>query len=569
MANKRISDLTALTTPSGTDVFPMSSQGATYKVSIDDLSFYMTGQFDATFATNTRLQNTGQSLTSSINSFSGLFTDYTGKLPDSFATDAQLTLSGQSLIADIRSFSGTAAVLTYGNQTISGIKNFRTGINIFNFSDPQRIQIFNATGTNSGEFGILGWENNRFIVGTRQTIHGRMRDTVITGNNIFINGSGALFILDDVYTTGNIFISGNPVITGVDLSPYAFNTDLQSTGLALQFEIDRLNEGIVFTTGDQIISGNKIFTENIDLYDGSNPQSIRIFNATGENSGEFGLAGWEENNFIFGTRRSISGSLRNVVFTGNNLIMFPNERIVMRRDLMMSGYIYISGQPVLTGQRSLYAFDTNVISTGSLLSNRINSLSGTASVLTYGNQRISGLKTFSSNINLEDGIIGQSLKIFNKTGFNTGEFAVLEWRNDQFVLGNQQSISGELRDLIFTGRNIILDSSGSLIVREDIYVTGNVYISGSPVVTGSRDLYEYSSNAKISGKYLDDKLSSLSGSALLRYDDQFITGGYKNFSGQSVVVNFNSGAMFQISGQTVTPRDYATKNLALLYAIAI
>lgn len=569
MANKRISDLTALTTPSGSDVFPMSSQGATYKVSIDDLSFYMTGEFDVTFATNTRLQITGQNLTSSINSFSGLFTDYTGKLPDSFATDSQLTLTGQSLTADMRSFSGTAAVLTYGNQTISGIKNFRTGINIFNFSDPQRIQIFNATGTNSGEFGLIGWENNRFIVGTRQSIHGRMRDTVITGNNVIINASGALFILDDVYTTGNIFISGNPVLTGIDLAPYALENDLQTTGINLQVQIDELNEGIVFTTGNQLISGTKIFAENIDLYNESTPQRLRIFNATGENSGEFAIVGWENDNFIFGARKSISGSLRDVVFTGNNLIMFPNEKIIMRKDLMMSGYIYISGQPILTGQRNLYAFDTNLLGTGLSLSNRINTLSGNAAVLTYGAQRISGLKTFTTGLTIENGLVGQSLRIFNKTGFNTGEFSAFEWRNDQFIIGNQQSISGELRDLIFTGRNIIVDSSGVFVVREDIYVTGNIYVSGSPVVTGFTNLYEYSVNARSSGKYLDDKLSSLSGSAILRYNDQFITGGYKNFSGQSVVVNFNSGAMLQVSGQTVTPRDYATKNLALLYAIAI
>ena len=333
MANKRISDLTALTTPSGTDLFPMSSQGATYKVSVNDLSFYMTGEFNATFATNTRLQNTGESLTSSINSFSGLFTNYTGNLPDSFATDEQLTLSGQRVIRDIQSFSGTAAVLTYGEQTISGIKNFRTGINIFNFKDPQSIRIFNATGTNSGEFGIIGWENDRFILGTRQTVHGKIRDTVITGNNVIINGSGSLFILDDVYTTGNIFISGRPVLTGIDLTSYASGNDLNATGLNLQIQIDSLNQGIVFVSGDQVISGNKIFATGIDIYSDANPQRLRIFNATGLNSGELGIIGWEKDNFVFGTQRSISGSLRDVVLTGRNLTLFPSERIFMRRIL--------------------------------------------------------------------------------------------------------------------------------------------------------------------------------------------------------------------------------------------
>lgn len=285
MANKRISDLTALTNPTGTDVFPLASAGATYKVSINDFAFYMTGEFNATFATNTRLKNTGEYLTSEIDSFSGLFVNYTGSLANTFATDLELIQTGQKLITDINSFSGSSAVLTYNDQTISGVKNFRTGINIFNFRDPQNIKIFNATGTNSGEFGLLGWDKNIFFIGAQKSVHGRLHDTLITGKDVVIDASGALIIRDDVYVTGNIYINNQAVLTGVDLTNYSLVSDLLKTGSGIQQEINKFNEFSVFTTGNQLISGSKIFATGIDIHNETSPQRLRIYNTTGINSG--------------------------------------------------------------------------------------------------------------------------------------------------------------------------------------------------------------------------------------------------------------------------------------------
>lgn len=53
----------------------------------------------------------------------------------------------------------------------------------------------------------------------------------------------------------------------------------------------------------------------------------------------------------------------------------------------------LSGNPLITGNLSLYSTVTNLASTGNTLTTRVDSLSG-SSVLIYGNQNISGAKTF-------------------------------------------------------------------------------------------------------------------------------------------------------------------------------
>ena len=191
-----------------------------------------------------------------------------------------------------------------GDQNISGVKTFTTGIDIQNSSIPQTLRVFNSTGTNSGEFGIFSWTGNELRIGSTQTNSGLLRDVLLTGRNININASGALNIFDPVNISGNlnltgnlnvsgtgffsgidlnnidnltlsgvdiiitgstlnaynrIFISGNPVLTGVDLSSYATISQLISTGS----RVDSLSGQVVFITGDQTINGNKTFNGSI------------------------------------------------------------------------------------------------------------------------------------------------------------------------------------------------------------------------------------------------------------------------------------------------------------------
>jgi hypothetical protein len=102
----------------------------------------------------------------------------------------------------------TASNILYntGNQTISGIKSFATGIDIINSGNPQNLRVFNKTGTNTGEFGIFGWSSNQLIIGSQNTDSGIFRDVTLTGNNININASGALIINNTNPVGSNSFI---------------------------------------------------------------------------------------------------------------------------------------------------------------------------------------------------------------------------------------------------------------------------------------------------------------------------------------------------------------------------
>ena len=121
--------------------------------------------------------------------------------------------TGNQTISGVKTFaSGIIApnlVYNTGNQTISGVKTFATGIDIINSGNPQSLRIFNRTGTNTGEFGIFGWNNNQLTIGAQQTNSGILRDVTLTGANININASGVLNIFDPVNITGNVTITGH------------------------------------------------------------------------------------------------------------------------------------------------------------------------------------------------------------------------------------------------------------------------------------------------------------------------------------------------------------------------
>jgi len=233
---------------------------------------------------------------------------------------------------------------------------------------------------------------------------------VISGNNFTVYGSGNF--------TSGLFVNGNAVLTGSS-TLYATSVNLASTGSTLDNKINNLSGVSVLTFGNQTINGLKTFTSGIDIYSETSPQSLRIFNSTGINSGEFGLIGWRNNQFIIGSQQSQSGILRDVVITGNNiningsgaLNIFDNTNIV--GNLNVTGNILLSGNQVLTGSSTLYATSANLASTGSTLNTKINNLSG-VSVLTFGNQTISGIKTFATGIIVSgNGISTNSLDLNN------------------------------------------------------------------------------------------------------------------------------------------------------------
>jgi hypothetical protein len=134
----------------------------------------------------------------------------------------------------------SGVVHKFGNELISGVKTFVNNLEI------QGTGIFNALDlSNIGQFQFSGTDIN-----------------LINGN---VNISG-----------GTLYISGNAVLTGVNLNAYATTANLYATGSTLDSKINSLSgyvtgitvtlpTTIVYTTGNQTISGNKSFNNTLSV----------------------------------------------------------------------------------------------------------------------------------------------------------------------------------------------------------------------------------------------------------------------------------------------------------------
>lgn len=239
----------------------------------------------------------------------------------------------------------------------------------------------------------------------------------------------------------------NTIFTGY--SGYANNTfatitNLASTGSILNNKINSLSgyinspaSNIVFTTGNQTINGVKIFTTGIDIYSGTSPQSLRIFNSTGTNSGEFGLFGWRNNQFIIGPQQTQSGVLRDLTLTGANI------------NINASGVVNIFN-------------DTNIIGSLAIYSGRNP----------------------------------QSLRVFNSTGINSGEYGIFGWRNNELIIGAERTTSGIARSITITGQNIRMTPNKIFEVSNIDYLL----LSGlSIVITGGGSINIFGGRPFVNG----------------------------------------------------------------------
>jgi len=224
---------------------------------------------------------------------------------------------------------------------------------------------------------------------------------------------------NNITSTGNFQVSGSGVFNNEVIAP-----------------------NLVYNTGNQTISGFKTFATGVVVSGNLQVSGTGIFNALDLNNID-----------------SLSFSGVDVTIT-SGIVTLTNAPI-------------LSGNPLITGNLSLYATTANLISTGSRIDtlsgnlittgSRIDTLSGQV-VFTTGNQTISGIKSFATGIDIINSGNPQNLRVFNKTGTNTGEFGIFGWNNNQLTIGAQQTNSGILRDIIFTGANMNLNASGAVII---------------------------------------------------------------------------------------------------------
>ena len=302
-------------------------------------------------------------------------------------------------------------------------------------------------------------------------------------------------------STGSTLVGSISSLSGTLTSTYATITNLASTGSTLNTKIDNLSgyinsssSNIVFTTGDQTISGVKSFAQDT------------TFGDTGQ--GDF------------------------LVISGNQFTVYGSGNFT-------SG-LFVNSSPVLTGSSTLYATTVNLASTGSTLDDKINNLSG-VSVLRFGDQTISGVKTFETGVNIRGdvgiGTITPAAKLhiaglpallntnmedilYLQRPFNAG---VAFGSRAVFRLGRYNTFGGSsltrldiaLRSGADNATNVnapeinvmtlradgrvgigTTTPSETLTVAGNTNISGNLTVSGSINISGNYDLYSQIENAK-------------------------------------------------------------------------
>lgn len=440
---------------SGVDVSIISGNVTlTNRPTVNGLGVVLSGEI------NPIIVNTGSLLNDKINSLSG----YVNSQDIIFS--GQTASTGSRLDNKINSLSG---YVNYQDTIFSG-QTFNTGSRLDNKINALSGYVTGITGT----FGTLP------------------ANLALTGSvlNDKINSlSGYLNSQDNIFS-GQTFNTGSRLDTKINsLSGY----------------LNSLSSNIVFTTGNQAISGNKTFRDTLSVssisgISGSTSININAIDNAQEIFGGNYLGGGinltaGSGNFIGGSINLFAGSSVTTPYNGN-IGIFGNVGINNNNESTRSIAIYktgalatalnvwiqqssvdvnnlltVSGNPVLTGLSTLYATSSNLVLSGSTLDNKINSLSG-ASVLTFGNQNIFGTKSFISNT------------FFDKDITVTGNIRATgtAYFNDNLNVVNTLNVSGNL--------NI----GGNLTASNVVLTRGRQTISGVKTLANNLSLNAYTGN---------------------------------------------------------------------------
>jgi hypothetical protein len=267
-------------------------------------------------------------------------------------------------------------VYTSGNQIISGVKTFVNS------------GIFSLSGTS-----VLSLPNNPLsIVGSGNTY---------IQVNIQNRATGATATADLVITANNGTDASNYIDLGINNSGY--NDPNFSNGGAY--------DGYLFVNGGSLDIGTQTTGTNIEFHIGGTTAIRTIARITSD-----GL-------------NIVSGALiaSNVVYNTGNQTISGIKTFNLQPIL--------SGNPLITGDLSLYVTTTTLADTGTNLLNIINSLSGTTSknfiATTGGNQDISGTKNFYTRMTVN----GSGVRLYDEPVFATLPNTVVYTTGDQTLGG--------------------------------------------------------------------------------------------------------------------------------------
>ena len=421
----------------------------------------------------TGLASTGSTLNNSIISLSGLFTGYTGTLDTIFASDIQLFNTGSTLQTNINNLSGyvnsssSNILFTTGNQIISGLKTFNTGLSTTYIS-----------GVSGSSLNILGYSDS-VSAQTLRSINitaGSGTSTINAGDIILIGGNLSGVAPNILKTGASITIGGakttasSPTTADITIKP-SIDQNGTAGNIVLEAGAYTTYNGKINMFGDININGTSdastaLSSKNINIYRRGDflglPQqrlavSIDNNNVNFQNGMGLQVSGVQVTPALYATSANLAS-------TGSTL----DNKISSLSGTLTSNYATITNL-ALTGSTLV----TNLASTGSTLNSSINSLSGTltstyatiTNLASTGNTLVTNLANTGSTLNSN---------INSLSGTLTGNYLTTSSASSTYATITNLASTGSTLQTNINNLSGYINSTSSNIV----FTTGDQTISG-------------------------------------------------------------------------------------------
>ena len=365
----------------------------------------------------------------------------------------------------------TIHITDQGNQTISGIKTFATGIvapNIVYNTGDQNIsgnKTFRDTLSVSSISGISGStsininaiDNAQEIFGGNY-LGGGINLTAGSGN--FIGGNINLYAGPKVGIPyhGNISVFGNVGIN--DHNSSTKSVIIYKTGAVARELNVWVQQSSVDVNNAFSISGVQVTPAiYVDRVNNQNISGVKTFDVFPIVSGNKLITGVDLSSYLTSsTASSTYSTITNLALTGSTLVgsitslsgLFTGYTGALDATFASDTQLYTTGSTLdskinsLSGNlTSTYATITNLATTGSTLDTKINNLSGYVNssgsniVFTTGNQSISGNKSFYGDVVLS----GNSNRIGKSHYIQTDpDFVYIRDQNNNIILSSEENI---------------------------------------------------------------------------------------------------------------------------------
>lgn len=527
MGNKRITDLTPITIPSGLSILPIVHQGAVRQINLDNLFTYVDNQYFKSGKSPSVIDNLGYNY-NQFKVISGNFlvsgsnitrikdgilrVDKSGFFHDS--------LSGKNVYADNLYVSGLnlSGGVVGGDFTILG--NLKVSGDLTTLSTDFEIEDKNITFASIPSGLYL---NDSGLHGAGFTVKGSQSDKNITWYNTDINPNSAsdfsgtwqfdqsLQVEKKLRVSGTTtFDSGVYLINSNSKNPLKFGSDVN---LHASGSNTLATNGHMFIEKDLTVNDNLYVRDNLDV----SGNSIRLLGDV-----TLGLSASNSITFLGGFAQDVKpvNDWLNSSSTPYQNLGISNKRWkqifagigTFHDSVNVTGNVKITGDLFVTGNTYIGDSETDILdvkstplfkSTNSFFQNNLD-VSGNVNIgesnsksifvkskayFNDGDVFVKNNQTVSGNLNVSGNtIIGDNVSdtlIINSTPtLNASQNNILNNLN----IGQDLKVTGKFR--IGNDSNIVLDTSSLAVnIHKNTNINSDVVVTGDVKITGTHDLY--------------------------------------------------------------------------------